>query len=247
MKICAMKTGFYIAIGLLILIEDVILRVYTLCPLGFHGYRCQESCKYPKFGLRCERVCDCRQGLCNHIKGCPPPDAVCPAGFTGKYCDDQCKHPNYGYGCQQQCFCPKVRCSTVTGCPKRKPDNIHPYLKTKSSSAPKEKTTIKGITEIQSEPLVNNNSKITEGFTLEIQINSQRENESIQVKTEISEEAVNEQIENTLFTQPSQTSKVTWIHIAIISVGGMVAVMVIAHVVLSIFHCANVNHRPRHP
>lgn len=38
-----------------------------------------------------------------------------------------------------------------------------------------------GITEIQSEPLVNNDSKITKGFTLEMQINSQRKNGPIKV------------------------------------------------------------------
>lgn len=61
------------------------------------------------------------------------------------------------------------------------------------------------------------------------------------------EEALSERIKNTHFTQSSQTSKVTWIHIAIISVGGILAVLVIAHVILSIIKCVNVNRRPRHP
>lgn len=105
----------------------------------------------------------------------------------------------------------------------------------KPNSVPDEKTAITGITGMQSESSVND-STIEEGFTFGTQLDSKRENRSIK------EEAASVQIKNIFFTQPLQTSKVTRIHIAIISVGGMVAVMVIAHVVLSIFHCANVNH-----
>lgn len=50
---------------------------------------------------------------------------------------------------------------------------------------------------------------------------------------------LDEQMENTLLEQPSQTSKVTWIHTVIISVGGMLAVVVIAHIVIFINNCVN--------
>nr|XP_034332385.1 multiple epidermal growth factor-like domains protein 6 isoform X1 [Crassostrea gigas] len=241
MRICAMKTGFYITIGLLTLIEDVVLRFYRFCSPGYYGYRCQESCRYPRFGHRCKEICVCRQSLCNHIKGCPLPAAVCPVGFTGKNCEEKCNFPNYGYGCQQQCSCPKVRCSTVNGCQKIKPNTICPYLKTKSSFAPSEKTTITAIRGIQTEPLVKNNSNVDEGVTLETQLDSQRKNGPI------NEKAIKEQIENTILTKPTQKSKVTWMHIAIISVGGMLAVIVIAHVIVSIINCVNVNCRLTHP
>lgn len=43
------------------------------CSPGFHGDRCENKCRYPTFGLRCERKCDCRQQLCHFINGCPLP------------------------------------------------------------------------------------------------------------------------------------------------------------------------------
>lgn len=52
---------------------DVHLSIFTGdCHPGYHGYRCQEICTYPRFGLRCEGKCKCRQKLCHYVNGCPP-------------------------------------------------------------------------------------------------------------------------------------------------------------------------------
>lgn len=53
--------------------SDVHLPIFTGdCHPGYHGYRCQEICTYPRFGLRCEAKCKCRQKLCHYVNGCPP-------------------------------------------------------------------------------------------------------------------------------------------------------------------------------
>ena len=53
-----------------------IIKLYksTLreCPSGTFGRACQFKCLYPSFGEGCRQRCDCGEGLCNHIEGCPP-------------------------------------------------------------------------------------------------------------------------------------------------------------------------------
>lgn len=56
------------------------------------------------------------------------------------------------------------------------------------------------------------------------------------------EETTNGQLENTIFRQ-RQENPVTWIQIIIISVGCLLAVMVIVHVVISIVNCVNVTQK----
>lgn len=61
-------------------------------------------------------------------------------------------------------------------------------------------------------------------------------------KYHIFEETANGQLENTIFRQ-RQENPVTWIQIIIISVGCLLAVMVIVHVVISIVNCVNVTQK----
>ena len=42
------------------------------CPSGTFGRKCKIKCRYPSFGKGCRHRCDCGEGLCNHIEGCPP-------------------------------------------------------------------------------------------------------------------------------------------------------------------------------
>ena len=53
-----------------------IIKLYksTLreCPSGTFGRACQFKCHYPSFGEGCRQRCDCDEGFCNHIEGCPP-------------------------------------------------------------------------------------------------------------------------------------------------------------------------------
>lgn len=57
---------------------------------------------------------------------------------------------------------------------------------------------------------------------------------------------LDKRMENTLLKQRSQTSKVTWIRTSFISVDGILAVMVIAHIVISINNSVNGMHRAAH-
>lgn len=238
MNSCTILAGVFITLGWFTKVVPTGAMVFhdlnskRSCLPGYSGDRCRQACQYPKFGLQCKGMCDCKQTLCHYITGCPPLAAICQAGVIGKYCDEQCEFPMYGYGCQQRCLCSKTRCSISNGCSKIKSKKgiIHQYVTTKSSFALMEKTTSTGsVKEFHGKPMVDNELSTGKGFTAKTLLHTHRVNEPTK----------DEQMENTLLEQPSQTSKITWIHTVIISVGGMLAVVVIAHIVISINNCVN--------
>lgn len=41
------------------------------CVTGFHGPKCEKPCRYPNYGLLCQKECNCTtEQYCNHITGC---------------------------------------------------------------------------------------------------------------------------------------------------------------------------------
>lgn len=40
------------------------------CPIGFYGPNCSKPCRFPNYGLGCQRMCRCNESDCNNIIGC---------------------------------------------------------------------------------------------------------------------------------------------------------------------------------
>lgn len=40
------------------------------CNDGYHGPDCLLQCRYPSYGKKCQRMCNCSSLECNHITGC---------------------------------------------------------------------------------------------------------------------------------------------------------------------------------
>lgn len=40
------------------------------CQVGFFGDNCTQPCRYPSFGEKCQRECDCSRDICDYITGC---------------------------------------------------------------------------------------------------------------------------------------------------------------------------------
>nr|XP_022291182.1 cell death abnormality protein 1-like isoform X2 [Crassostrea virginica] len=89
------------------------------CPEGFYGLNCSLKCRYPNYGIDCQKDCSqCGQELCNFISGCP---TDCPEGFYGLNCSLKCRYPNYGIDCQKDCSqCGQELCNFISGCPTEK-------------------------------------------------------------------------------------------------------------------------------
>ncbi|XP_048771029.2 uncharacterized protein LOC125677095 [Ostrea edulis] len=43
----------------------------TGCMPGYLGQYCNETCEYPRYGMRCMKKCVCEQDTCNFVTGCP--------------------------------------------------------------------------------------------------------------------------------------------------------------------------------
>nr|XP_022291110.1 cell death abnormality protein 1-like [Crassostrea virginica] len=86
------------------------------CPAGFYGLNCSLKCRYPNYGIDCQKDCSqCGEKLCNFISGCP---TDCPEGFYGLNCSLKCRYPNYGIDCQKDCSqCGQELCNFISGCP----------------------------------------------------------------------------------------------------------------------------------
>ncbi|KAK3780067.1 hypothetical protein RRG08_064110, partial [Elysia crispata] len=74
-------------------------RILTLCEVFIFG---EIHCPSNRYGLRCERECNCvNQTRCFvHSGGCP---SGCAPGYTGMDCSEECELGMYGIGCKQKC------------------------------------------------------------------------------------------------------------------------------------------------
>lgn len=46
------------------------------CKVGYYGYNCTTQCRYPNFGEKCQKVCNCTEDLCDHRFGCILPQSM---------------------------------------------------------------------------------------------------------------------------------------------------------------------------
>ncbi|XP_062618428.1 cell death abnormality protein 1-like isoform X2 [Saccostrea cucullata] len=87
----------------------------TSCKIGFSGPNCENTCRYPSYGKRCQHECNCTQEFCDFVSGCQNSSA-CKIGFYGKKCENPCRYPSYGKRCQHECNCTQEFCDFVGGC-----------------------------------------------------------------------------------------------------------------------------------
>lgn len=41
-----------------------------VCPLGYKGFNCSKTCRFPTFGKRCQNICNCHHTVCDFRYGC---------------------------------------------------------------------------------------------------------------------------------------------------------------------------------
>lgn len=46
------------------------------CEVGYFGNNCTDPCRYPSFGYRCQKECNCTQDICDHKTGCSLPQST---------------------------------------------------------------------------------------------------------------------------------------------------------------------------
>lgn len=44
----------------------------VVCKEGYHGESCEQKCGFPRYGLGCQKKCNCIDKVCDHVKGCFP-------------------------------------------------------------------------------------------------------------------------------------------------------------------------------
>ena len=51
--------------------KNWMLRIFSSgCEIGYFGRLCDEKCRFPNYGLRCQLPCNCSEKDCHHINGC---------------------------------------------------------------------------------------------------------------------------------------------------------------------------------
>ena len=51
--------------------KNWMLRIFfSGCEIGYFGRLCDEKCRFPNYGLRCQFECNCSEKDCHHINGC---------------------------------------------------------------------------------------------------------------------------------------------------------------------------------
>lgn len=48
----------------------VNFRNFAGCEIGYYDYNCTATCRYPSFGYRCQRKCNCIRDKCDLKTGC---------------------------------------------------------------------------------------------------------------------------------------------------------------------------------
>ncbi|XP_052712882.1 cell death abnormality protein 1-like [Crassostrea angulata] len=85
------------------------------CEIGYVGYNCTKPCRYPSYGERCQKACNCTEDLCDHRLGCILPQK-CREGYYGPGCISPCRYPSFGIKCQYMCSCQLYDCNHIIGC-----------------------------------------------------------------------------------------------------------------------------------
>ena len=51
--------------------KNWMLRIFSSsCEIGYFGRNCDEKCRFPNYGWRCQFQCYCSEKDCHHINGC---------------------------------------------------------------------------------------------------------------------------------------------------------------------------------
>ncbi|XP_048749826.2 uncharacterized protein LOC125661723 isoform X2 [Ostrea edulis] len=50
--------------------KDKITGTCKPCWIGYVGKNCSQKCKYPRYGAKCEYLCNCEKDMCDFSKGC---------------------------------------------------------------------------------------------------------------------------------------------------------------------------------
>uniref|UniRef100_A0A8W8JBJ6 Uncharacterized protein n=1 Tax=Magallana gigas TaxID=29159 RepID=A0A8W8JBJ6_MAGGI len=82
------------------------------CLPGRIGENCSIPCRYPSYGSKCQKECNCKESHCSSVTGC----MGCQIGYMGNDCNQQCRYPNYGKNCQFFCQCTSDFCDHIDGC-----------------------------------------------------------------------------------------------------------------------------------
>ena len=69
------------------------------CIPGYFGPNCTLPCRFPNYGLLCQKACTCNETDCNHRTGCPSPT-------VGSVSNDMSMKRNrkYRYGIGSNCL-----------------------------------------------------------------------------------------------------------------------------------------------
>ncbi|XP_045583404.1 protein draper isoform X1 [Procambarus clarkii] len=83
------------------------------CKAGWAGETCTRACPFYKFGEKCAKNCQCRNGaFCDPVDG----NCICAPGYKGEQCGEHCPQNRYGQNCDLKCRCKNsIGCSHESG------------------------------------------------------------------------------------------------------------------------------------
>ncbi|XP_072477629.1 EGF-like and EMI domain-containing protein 1 [Notamacropus eugenii] len=77
-------------------------KSHCLCPAGWGGILCSETCPPGTYGQECNGICQCQNGgSCDPVTG----HCHCPPGVHGMICEDGCPKGFFGKDCKKKCMC----------------------------------------------------------------------------------------------------------------------------------------------
>lgn len=50
--------------------ESISVYIFLDCLPGYYKKNCSDPCRYPSYGLRCQKGCKCLEKSCHHVFGC---------------------------------------------------------------------------------------------------------------------------------------------------------------------------------